>query len=309
MSFIGIDAVTYGVGNMDTARRFFTDWGVRRTAGGKTRTVFETREKCQIILRPRAAKDLPKAIQRGNTLREAVWGVTSRRHLTAIANELSTDREVTVAKDGTVRSTDPMGFGIAFRVSRRKPVKLKRSPVNLPGAVERIDARSTFYPKADPIRIGHMVFFVPDLKAMVDFYTARLGFHISDRYVGRGAFLRCAAEGNHHNLFLMQSPDGKPRLNHVAFEVREIHEVFGGGLNITRCGWKTEIGPGRHPVSSAYFWYFKNPCGGAIEYFADEDYVTPKWKPRGIKVLPENFAEWALPDGIHRFGGDIKAQR
>ena len=142
---------------MDTARRFFTDWGLRRTYGGKTRTVFETREKCQIILRPRAAKDLPKAIQRGNTLREAVWGVTSKRHLTAIANELSRDREVTVAKDGTVRSTDPMGLGIAFRVGRRKPVRMKRSPVNLPGQVERVDARSAFYPKADPIRIGRLV--------------------------------------------------------------------------------------------------------------------------------------------------------
>ncbi len=73
-------------------------------------------------------------------------------------------------------------------------------------------------------------------------------------------------------------------------------------------GWKTEIGPGRHPVSSAYFWYFKNPCGGAIEYFADEDFVTPKWRPRNLKVVPENFAEWALSDGLRPHGEDIKSR-
>ena len=37
----------------------------------------------------------------------------------------------------------------------------------------------------------------------------------------------------------MQSPDGKPRLNHVAFEVREIHEVFGGDI---KAGWGSRPG-------------------------------------------------------------------
>ena len=42
-------------------------------------------------------------------------------------------------------------------------------------------------------------------------------------------------------------------LNHVAYTVRDIHEVLGGGLHISRQGWKTQLGPGRHPISSAYF--------------------------------------------------------
>ncbi len=308
MSFVGIDAVTYGVANMETARRFFSDWGLRRVSSGKTRTVFETSAKCQVIVRPRGTKGLPRAIQPGNTIRELVWGVSSKRDVNAIAKELAKDREVTIDRDGTVHSTDPMGLGVAFRVTRRKRARATPTPLNAPGAVARVDRRSTFVDKARPIRIGHAVFMVPDLKATVDFYTGRLGFHISDHYTGRGVFMRCAAESNHHNLFVLQSADGKPRLNHVAFELRDIHEVFGGGLNIARKGWKTEIGPGRHPVSSAYFWYFKNPCGGAIEYFADEDYVTPKWKPRNLKVVPENFAEWALSDGLRSHAEDIKSK-
>ena len=308
MSFVGIDAVTYGVRNMETARRFFSDWGLRRVSSSRTRTVFETREKCRIILRPPGAKGLPRAIQRGNTVREMVWGLSSRRAVDAIAKELAKDREVSVDRDGTVRSTDPMGLAIAFQRTRRKRVKALPTPLNAPGAVARVDRLSTFYHKADPIRIGHAVFMVPDLEATVAFYTGRLGFHISDNYVGRGVFMRCAKEANHHNLFVMQSADGKAKLNHIAFELRDIHEVFGGGLNIARKGWKTEIGPGRHPVSSAYFWYFKNPCGGAIEYFADEDYVTPKWKPRDLPVVPENFAEWALSDGLRSHAEDIKSR-
>ena len=308
MSFVGIDAVTYGVANMETARRFFRDWGLKTVSSGKTRTVFETTQKCQVILRPRVAKDLPKAIQRGNTIRELTWGVSSKREVNAIARNLATDRKVTIDRDGTLRFTDPIGLGVAIRVTRRKPSRQKPTPINAPGVVERVDRLSAFHDRARPIRIGHAVFMVPDLKQTVDFYTRRLGFHVSDHYTGRGVFLRCAAQANHHNFFVMQSPDGKAKLNHVAFELRDIHEVFGGGLNIARQGWKTEIGPGRHPVPSAYFWYFKNPCGGAIEYFADEDFMTPKWKPRNLKVVPENFAEWALSDGLRPHGEDIKSR-
>ena len=50
----------------------------------------------------------------------------------------------------------------------------------------------------------------------------RLGFRLSDRYPGRGHFLRCSARGGHHDLFLLQTPEAKRGLNHVAFTVRDI---------------------------------------------------------------------------------------
>jgi len=31
---------------------------------------------------------------------------------------------------------------------------------------------------------------------------------------------------------------------------------------------------GRHPISSAYFWYFASPLGGMLEYFSNPDFVT-----------------------------------
>ena len=105
-------------------------------------------------------------------------------------------------------------------------------------------------------------------------------------------------EGGHHDLFLLQTPVRRRGLNHVAFTVRDIHEVFGGGLHVSRCGWKTQIGPGRHPISSAYFWYVHNPAGGLAEYFADEDYCTADWKARAWERSGPNFAEWAIAGGI-----------
>jgi hypothetical protein len=129
-------------------------------------------------------------------------------------------------------------------------------------------------------------------------FYAGLGFVTSDRYPGRGVFMRCAPEAGHHDLFLLALPGKGPGVNHVAFTVRDIHEVFGGGLHMSRCGWKTQLGPGRHPISSAFFWYFENPCGGLIEYNADEDHLTAAWTERSFEPGPTMFAEWAIDGGI-----------
>ena len=99
-------------------------------------------------------------------------------------------------------------------------------------------------------------------------------------------------------MFLLQRPDGKKGLNHVAFAVRDIHEVFGGGMHMARCGWETQLGPGKHPISSAFFWYFVCPAGALVEYNTDEDLLTENWTPREFKPGPTIFAEWAITGGI-----------
>jgi catechol 2,3-dioxygenase-like lactoylglutathione lyase family enzyme len=303
MAFVGIDSVVFSPPDMKQARRFFVDWGLKRVRNGRSGTVFETEIGSQIVLRPPEAGGLPPAPPGGN-FREVVWGVSSPGDLDAIARELARDREVTLDKDGTLHSVDPNGLGIGFRVWRHnRALKPSRAPVNSPGALERIDAPSRFYQRARPLRMGHVVFLVGNLKAGEKFYAERLGFWLSDRYTGGvGVFLRYVAKSDHHNLFLLRSREGGTDINHVAFEVRDIHEVFGGGLYMQRRGWPTEAGPGRHPISSAYFWYFKSPCGGSVEYFGDSDYMTEAWKPRAFRV--NRFSEWHLADGITSAHGD-----
>ena len=174
---------------------------------------------------------------------------------------------------------------------------MKPTPVNAPGAHQRVNQRSPVHGQANPINIGHVVVFAADFAAMRAFYTETLGFAISDEYPGHGVFTRCQRVGEHHNLFMLNRP-GRPGFNHVAFTLTDIHEVIGGGIAMSKKGWKTEIGPGRHPISSAYFWYFENPLAAPLEYYADEDFCTEEWKPGTFERKPELFAEWAIAGGI-----------
>ena len=298
MTFVGIDAVVYAADDIKLARRFFTDWGLKKTKATRSQTVFETAIGSQVVLYPSGSEHLPSPAAPGLGYRETIWGVSSRKHLREIAHELSRDQDLEVDDDGTIHAIDPNGFGVGFRVWRRKrSIKLDPTAYNSPAGRTRVDKVATFYQRARPLRMGHVAFLVPDLKAAEHFYSKRLGFPVSDRYAGgSGVFLRHAIESDHHNLFFIHSKQGKTDFNHVAFEVHDIHEVFGGGLAFDRKGWPTEVGPGRHPISSAYFWYFKNPFGGAIEYFSDPDFVTEAWKPTAYRV--NRFSEWHVVDGV-----------
>jgi catechol 2,3-dioxygenase-like lactoylglutathione lyase family enzyme len=296
MSIRGIDQITYGVENREQCGKFFDDWGLERIGETTTRTVFETLNGCRVIVADRDAADLPAAFEAGPTLREVLWGVASDADLERLRPVLE-KAEGFIEGNGRIGCTDPNGLAIRFQVTRKREVAVHGCPSNTWDKRERIDQRGAVYERARPIEVGHVVLFVTDVARAEAFYTG-LGFVASDRYPGRGAFMRCEPRGGHHDLFMLQLPNGKQGLNHVAFTVRDIHEVFGGGLHIDRCGWKTQLGPGRHPISSAYFWYFKCPAGGLVEYYADEDELTGNWQPRDFEPSPTAFAEWAVDGGL-----------
>ena len=115
----------------------------------------------------------------------------------------------------------------------------------LPG--REINQRSKIYDHAEPVEVGHVVFFTDCLAELERFYVEKLGFCVSDRYPNSAVFLRCSPKGGHHDMFLLQPPVPKRGLNHVAFTVRDIHEVFGGGLHISQCGWDDRAGPRTTP--------------------------------------------------------------
>lgn len=297
MALIGIDAVVFGVADMKEATRFLDDWGVSREQADADKLVYRTRDGAEVIVRPHHAPDLPSPIEAGNTVREVIWGAANEEELEKTLDALRGLPGFHVRADGLPRVTDPNGMSLAFRVTRRKPVVVKPTGTNAPGSHQRVNQRSPVHERAHPINIGHVVLFANDFAAMRSFYTEKLGFAVSDEYPGHGVFMRCQKVGDHHNLFVLNRP-GKPGINHVAFTVTDIHEVIGGGIAMSKKGWKTEIGPGRHPISSAYFWYFENPLAAPLEYYADEDFCTEDWKPGTHERKPELFAEWAIVGGI-----------
>ena len=80
-------------------------------------------------------------------------------------------------------------------------------------------------------KLGHVVLNVTDLEASVRFYTGVLGLDVSDRYPdtmvpGGMVFMRCNAD--HHGVALVggASKGERSSLNHFAFEVATLDEVF-----------------------------------------------------------------------------------
>ena len=296
MNVTNLEAVTFGVSDLELCRRFWNDFGLAETAEPDG-SVFTCRDGSTVILRRIDDPALPPANEAGATSRETTFGVRASEDLAAIERELAKDRKLMRDRDGTLHAIDPLGFPIAFRVSRRKPVAAPAPRFNTPGHPDRINTRGQFYKEVHPLEMTHTVFMIDDPGEIVPFYVDRLGFIVSDSYPGRGYFLRGGASHHHHDLFLI-NVGKRPGFHHVAFELGSIHELFGGGLNMTRRGWRTALGPGRHPVSSCYFWYFHNPCGGAAEYDFDSDVVDSSWKPGTFEQTPEMFAEWCLAEGM-----------
>jgi catechol-2,3-dioxygenase len=297
MDVLGIDEITYGADDLAACKTFFADWGLRLEQEADDRLMFETLNGCRVIVRRADDPALPPAIESGPTLREVVWGVSSAAVMERFAARLRALPGF-VNADGRLGCTDPNGLAVRFQVSHKRDIEVACAEMNTWSQRPRVNQRSPAYARATPIEVGHVVFFVKDVGACEAFYCEHFGFVPSDRYPGRGAFLRCANVGGHHDLFLLQTPEPKAGLNHVAFTVRDIHEVFGGGMHMSRQGWSTQLGPGRHPISSAYFWYFRNPAGGLIEYYADEDQLDERWQPRDFEPGPTVFAEWAIEGGL-----------
>ena len=302
MKLTGLERLVFGVEDMDLCAKFWRDRGLKTVIESPHRGVFETAEKAQVEIRPINDPELPPAVINGSTLREIVWSAEDQDTVGDLVNDLSADREVVMDEHGVAHTLDPEGYGIGFQVSQKVELPEFISEYNAPARVERVNKPAEFYKYATPQHLAHVVLHITDLENTPPFYLDRLGFKVTDRYTDRGAFLRCGGAMDHHNLFLF-CLDGKKGFHHTAFEVRDIHEVFGGGLRMQEQGWTTHLGPGRHNVTSAYYWYFNNPCGGAAEYGFDTDRVSDAWIPRDIIPSDGAFAEWSLEEGMARFSG------
>ncbi len=290
MAICGVESLVYGVEDLERCARFFEDWGLQPAVG---RGDWSLPDGTTIRLRAIGDRSLPPALVPGSTVRETVWGVDSRESLQAIGAELSRDREVTETS-GTLHTVDQAGYAIAFRITGRKPLKADLPHVNSLRDIGRKDerARAALPYRVHPQRIVHLVSWVPrDIDAAMRFYVERLGFRLTESVDTSGHFLRCAAESDHHNLFLNCRGDNFG-FQHVAFEVRDVDEVMMCGQYMERRGWKSHLGPGRHTVGSNVYWYFWCPAGGLAEVGCDIDYITDHWPPQRHAFMPAGGSAW-----------------
>jgi catechol 2,3-dioxygenase-like lactoylglutathione lyase family enzyme len=275
----GIDRITLAVNDCTTAGQFLIDLGLT----AKTPHCYTTLNRSEIVL-----------TESNNALiKEITWGVVDSLDSVRLRiNQLDSFFE----NENLIGCKDPHGILITFRLSQKTSVDIKAAETNSWNCKNRINKAVPVYPRAEPIEIGHIVIATTDITASENFYT-NLGFVVSDRLVGRGVFLRCSHEAGHHDIFLIQSD--KDALHHIAFTTRDIYEIFAGGMYMEKQGWTTEIGPGRHPISSSFFWYFNSPLGGMIEYTCNEDYLLSNWIPRSFEYSPGITTEWAVKGKIN----------
>ena len=293
----GLEKITYGVEDLNECKRFFTDLGLEVVEDSPVAGRFRTLERSVIELRSIDDPVLPPAFESGSTIREVIWGVAGEQQLEALAERISQTTDIEKGPDGIVRCTDPAGLRLGFQPTRVQRADVVGTPTNRYGHAARVNEPSTVYERAQPIHLSHFVIASNRLEEHLEFYLDVLQFHLSDSFKDLGYFMRSQPEGGHHNIFVLNNPAGAG-LNHVSFMVRDVYEVFGGGINMDRAGWSTQIGPGRHIISSAIFWYFHCPAGGTVEYYADEDYLTAEWEAREIEPDPSILAEWSIAGGI-----------
>jgi catechol 2,3-dioxygenase-like lactoylglutathione lyase family enzyme len=295
MTLVGVDGVVLGVEDVSDAGRFYDDFGLGRLETGGSGLQFGTLDGTTIDLRSTGDNGLPPAVVEGPTIREVIWGAADSEAVQKVAAELEKDRSVRRGHDGTIHSLDDDGYGIAFRTARRTPVEPAPNRLNIYGAPPSrpINSRIDFYEAIRPAAIAHVVLFSPDVERASRFYVERLGFRVSDRFIGgQGAFLRSAGSPYHHNLFIIR---GQSRgLHHIAFAVTDFNDVVLGGKELLKKGWEPKMGPGRHVIGSNYFWYFKSPCGGAMELTADMDRADDDWVAGDWEFVPQNTMAWVL---------------
>jgi catechol 2,3-dioxygenase-like lactoylglutathione lyase family enzyme len=258
VTVLGIDEITFGASDLPKCKQFFLDWGLQLASEAAQELVFESINGCRVVVAHSDKAGLPAGVEPDPTLREIVWGVAKASDLEALRGRLAAQPGF-VDTGKRIGCTDPSGLAVRLQVSVKRAVDVSCAQTNTWTERSRINQPSPAYDRATPIEVGHVVFFVKNLAQTTQFYTEQLGFVMSDQYPGRGAFLRCAADGGHHDLFLLQPPE---------------------------------------PRSSAIFWYFNNPAGALVEYYTDEDQLTADWQPREFTPGPTVFAEWAIAGGI-----------
>ncbi len=132
--------------------------------------------------------------------------------------------------------------------------------------------------------LGHVVFYVSDLKKSADFYRDILGFREISREGWVAVF---SSERTHHELLLIEigGPAGKkeqtikPGLYHVGFKIGDSKEDIQKAYKELKEKGVKIIGTGDHGVTHSIYIY--DPDENEIELYAD---VSDKWKkdPKAI---------------------------
>jgi 2,3-dihydroxy-p-cumate/2,3-dihydroxybenzoate 3,4-dioxygenase len=139
--------------------------------------------------------------------------------------------------------------------------------------------RPVAYTRAAGItEFGHLCLDAPDVHEAYRFWSSHFNARVSD-WIGDAACLM-RIDPVHHKLAVFRG-DG-PGLCHLNFQVESIDDVFRNWHFLREQGVEIEMGPGRHPQSTAVFLYFLGPEGFTYEYSYGVRRIEDDaaWRPR-----------------------------
>jgi catechol 2,3-dioxygenase len=136
-------------------------------------------------------------------------------------------------------------------------------------------------PKGMPFNItklGHIVLNVADVERSTKFYTEVMGLKVSDVYtdeIAPGGMVFFRFNGDHHGIAVVGSMPGESpaiELNHVAFEVATLDEVFIAREHLKKHKVKIDF-EGRRRAGAQIAVEFRDPDGHRLEIYWGLDQV------------------------------------
>lgn len=149
-------------------------------------------------------------------------------------------------------------------------------------------------------RIGHVVMATPRLSETLRWYQETLGLLPSDEVFADsednivGSFNRCDRGDEYvdHHAVLFFSGD-TAGLNHVAFEVNDIDDVFLGHEHLHAAGgYEHMYGVGRHLLGSQVFDYWADPWGRVHEHWTDTDRLNAASPTNRMDIREGFVSQW-----------------
>ncbi len=285
MSLHGLLSVTIGVPNVEQTAAYYADFGLAPEEDNWFATTDGGRQLHIVPAATRRLVELRVAADDADDLARTAASLTR----SGFRAELG---------DGALDTSEPV-TGMRVRVEiapRLAQDAVLPTPYNGPGRVDRPAVRAPGFLRQERVRprkLGHAVVGSTDHEASASFFTDGLGFKVSDRIKGAGAFMRCSTD--HHNMLVLGAPVNF--LHHTSWQVDDIDDVGRGAFamldgNPERHVW----GLGRHYAGSNFFWYLKDPAGNFSEYYSDMDCIVDDqlWTPEDLEGARGLFA-WGPP--------------
>jgi catechol 2,3-dioxygenase-like lactoylglutathione lyase family enzyme len=263
MALHRLTTVTVGVPDVDAAAAFYRDFGLDDLGGGRFATT-DGGEQLRLV----------PADRRG--LQRLGLGADDPDDLDRIASSLAAIGVTSTRDNDGLHALDPTtSTAVTVSVAPRLDVTPTPAEVfNAPGRTERAGERADAVLRENvvrPRRLSHVVLGSTDADATHRFFTEGLGFKVSDRIPGVGAFMRCSTD--HHNVLVQGAP--VTFLHHTSWMVDDVDEVGRGGARMVAADPARHVwGMGRHHIGSNFFWYLRDPAGNFAEYASDLDVIV-----------------------------------